>query len=123
MRGDKLVNIPQIELQVLYIAGALALIEIFMIARYRRLRFAGLSFGSALEMRGAGKALKSSGRNSVQAEMERLRAGGEFDNDLVNNLSQGERVIFEVAIIDALTKWTLEEQSRLRRALLRYGFD
>lgn len=116
-------DIPRIDFLLLFIVGAAAVIEIVLLARHVQLRYVGLSFGNTLEMRGTGQLLKASGRNGVKAEIEKLRAGGEIDNDLINNLSQADRVLFEVAVIDALTKWTAEEQARLRRALVRYGFD
>jgi hypothetical protein len=120
-------DIPRVELQIWYVVGALAAIEIALIARYVQLRYTGLIYAGAAEMTcestGTSKIIKSLGREGVQMEVERLRAGGDVDNDLINNFSQEDRILFEVAIIDALTKWSIEEQTRLRRVLVKSGFD
>lgn len=116
-------DIPRVELQIWYVVGTLAVIEIALIARYVQLRHTGLSYAGTVEITGASKIIKSLGREGVQMEVERLRTGGEIDNDLINSFSQEDRVLFEVAIIDALTKWPAEDQTKLRRTLVRHGFD
>ncbi len=67
--------------------------------------------------------LKSLGRDGVLREVERLGEGGDADMLLLNNLSAEDRVMFEVAVIDALTVWPRRERGRLRSALLRQGLD
>lgn len=120
-------EIPRVELQIWYVVSALAVIEIALIARYVQLRYTGLIYAGAVEMTlertGTSKIIKSLGREGVQMEVERLRAGGDVNNDLINNFSQEDSVLFEIAIIDALTKWSVDEQTRLRRTLVRNGFD
>lgn len=116
-------DIPRIELQIWHIAAMLALIEIALIALFVQRRYVGQTTGGGLEMRGTGKSFESSGQEGVRLEIERLRRGGEIDNQLINNLSQEDRILFEVAIIDALTKWPIEERARLRHKLIKYGFD
>lgn len=116
-------DIPRIDFHVWYVVGALAVIELALIARYVQMRQAGLAYTGAVEMRGTAKVTKSLGRDGVRTEIERLRAGGEVDNNLINSFSQEERVLFEVAIIDALTIWTVEQKTKLRRSLVRHGFD
>ena len=56
-------------------------------------------------------------------EVKRLGAGGEMNETLATRLTSQERVTFEIALIDALSNGTVEQRRRLRRALIRYGYD
>ena len=62
-------------------------------------------------------------RQAVAEEMERLRAGGELNEALVRKMSAEERALFEITLIDALTKWPREDQHRIRLALIKCGYD
>lgn len=62
-------------------------------------------------------------RQSILCELARLREGGEMNVSLIENMSAEERVLFEIALIDALTKWPRDDQHRLRSALIKCGYD
>lgn len=62
-------------------------------------------------------------REAVSRELARLRDGGEMDVSLIENMSAEERVLFEVVLIDALTKWPRDDQHMLRSSLIKYGYD
>ncbi|MCI0485475.1 MAG: hypothetical protein L0229_02630 [Blastocatellia bacterium] len=66
---------------------------------------------------------KSLGREGVLLEIERLRTGGEMDETLIRKMSPEDKAIFEVGLIDALTKWPREDQHRLRSTLIKNGYD
>jgi hypothetical protein len=69
------------------------------------------------------KARARPGRNRAIEEVERLRGGGELDESLIVRMSLEERVLLEVALIDALTKWPRDQQHRLRSTLIKHGYD
>jgi hypothetical protein len=69
------------------------------------------------------RALRGNARVRVLVEVERLRAGGEFDDSLVRGLSRDQRALFEVVLIEALTTGTREERHRLRAMLIKHGVD
>jgi hypothetical protein len=56
-------------------------------------------------------------------EVSRLGAGGELAEELAAKLSPEERAVFEIGLIEALAKGTGEQQRRLRRALIKCGYD
>ena len=56
-------------------------------------------------------------------EVARLGAGGEMTERLATRLSPEERVVFEIGVIDALARGTGERQRRLKRALIKSGYD
>ena len=62
-------------------------------------------------------------RQAVAKEIERLRAGGELNEALVGKMSAEERALFEIALIDALTKWPRKDQHRIRLTLIKRGYD
>lgn len=62
-------------------------------------------------------------REGVARELARLRDGGKMDVSLIENMSAEERVLFEIVLIDALTKWPRDDQHRLRSALIKCGYD
>lgn len=61
--------------------------------------------------------------NHLLSEVARLGAGGEINDRIAVSLSPEERALFEIGLIDALTRGTSEQQRRLRRALIRGGYD
>jgi hypothetical protein len=62
-------------------------------------------------------------RGKMAVEIELLRDGGEMDEARFRRMSAEEKALFEVLLIDALTKWPREDQHRLRSALIKYGYD
>ena len=62
-------------------------------------------------------------REAVSCELTRLRDGGELNVSLIESMSAEERVLFEIVLIDALTKWPRDDQHRLRSALIKCGYD
>jgi hypothetical protein len=62
-------------------------------------------------------------REGVTHELARLRDGGEMDISLIENMSAESRALFEIVLIDALTKWSRDDQHRLRSTLIKYGYD
>ncbi len=105
-----------------YLIGITVLIEFIALAFFYRLH------NSRLKSRRRGISLKylialrPSGQQRIFDEIERLRAGGELNEKLLRSMSSADRVVFEVALIDALTKWPDEDQLRLRATLIRHGY-
>jgi hypothetical protein len=62
-------------------------------------------------------------RDGMSRELARLRDGGEMNVSLIENMSAEERALFEIVLIDALTKWARDDQHRLRSALIKHGYD
>src|SRR4029079_7038050 len=62
-------------------------------------------------------------RDGAFREIARLRDGGELDESLIENMSPEERALFEIALIDALTKWSRDDQHKLRSTLIKHGYD
>ena len=62
-------------------------------------------------------------RDGAFREIARLRDGGELDEALIENMSPEERALFEIALIDALTKWSRDDQHKLRSTLIKHGYD
>ncbi|HYV06521.1 MAG TPA: hypothetical protein VFB82_18135 [Blastocatellia bacterium] len=56
-------------------------------------------------------------------EVVRLEAGGDANEELATRLSPEERAVFEIGLIEALTRGKGEHQLRLRRALIKCGYD
>jgi hypothetical protein len=63
------------------------------------------------------------GRGKMAVEIERLRDGGNMDEAHLRRMSPEDKALFEVQLIDALTKWPREDQHRLRSALIKHGYD
>lgn len=61
--------------------------------------------------------------NRLLLEVAHLGAGGELSETIAADLSPDERVVFEIALIDTLTRGTSEQQRNLRRALIKGGYD
>lgn len=43
--------------------------------------------------------------------------------EMLDNLSEGHRVLFEIMLIEALSEGTSDDRERLRSNLIRVGFD
>jgi hypothetical protein len=63
------------------------------------------------------------GSDKLIKEIERLKAGGEMNEDLMKRLSAEEWALVEVMLIEALSEGSDEDGKRLRSNLLRVGFD
>jgi hypothetical protein len=61
--------------------------------------------------------------NRLLWEVARLGAGGELTDKIAACLSPEERAVFEIGLIDTLTRGTSEQQRNLRRALIKGGYD
>jgi hypothetical protein len=55
--------------------------------------------------------------------IERLRDGEIIDDASLRRMSAEDKALFEVQLIDALTKWPREDQHQLRSALIKQGYD
>lgn len=64
-----------------------------------------------------------SDREKMSIEIKRLRDGGHLDEAYLRRMSAEDKTIFEVQLIDALTKWPREDQHQLRSALIKQGYD
>lgn len=107
-----------------YLIGIFVVVEILALTLFYNLK---KNFGHNVEKKGGDlksrRALKSLGRETVLSEIERLREGGEIDEALIRKMSPEDKAIFEVGLIDALTKWPREDQHRLRSTLIKNGYD
>ena len=105
------------------------LIAVFIVVEFLALAFFYRLKNSTRDRRREGAeqspaiALKSLGREAVLGEIERLRAGGEIDEKFIRLMSAEDKALFEIALIDALTKWPREDQHRLRSTLIKNGYD
>lgn len=61
--------------------------------------------------------------NRLLSEVARLGAGGEMTEQLASSLSVEERVVFEIGLIETLSRGTPDQQRCLRRALIKCGYD
>lgn len=59
----------------------------------------------------------------VSREVERLCEGEDLNEPLIKHMSAEERVLFEVAIIDALNGATREGRGFLSSTLIKHGYD
>jgi hypothetical protein len=62
-------------------------------------------------------------RSKMAVVIEGLRDGGCMDDASLRRMSAEEKALFEVQLIDALTKWPREDQHQLRSALIKHGYD
>jgi hypothetical protein len=76
----------------------------------------GMTLSSVMSM-------KSPDREGILREVERLGNGGEVNEAFLTGLGSEDLVIFEVAVIDALSFWPLPKRNNLRSALVKYGYD
>jgi hypothetical protein len=116
-------NLLRIETDGWYLIGALAALEIAVLAllvSLVRLRH---------KVRNGGNGLGSTDTPSrlnafrILSEIERLHAGADPNSMLTASMSAEDRAFFEVSIIDALSRGSREDQHRLRSALVKCGYD
>jgi hypothetical protein len=69
------------------------------------------------------QATVASHKGKMTVEIERLRDGGSIDEEFLRRMSAEEKTLFEVQLIDALTKWPREDQHQLRSTLIKHGYD
>ena len=107
-----------------YLIGIFVVVEILALFFFYNLK---KNFGHKGEKEGSdlksNRTPKSLGREAVLSEIERLRAGGEMNETVIRKMSPEDKAIFEVGLIDALTKWPREDQHRLRSTLIKNGYD
>ena len=60
---------------------------------------------------------------TIARHLEQLRHAGAISDLMVVVMGEEERAMFEVALIDALTKWPRSDQHLLRSTLIRQGYD
>ena len=56
-------------------------------------------------------------------EVARLGEGGEVTDQLAARLSPEEKAVFEIGLIDTLARGSAEQQRRVKRALIKCGYD
>src|SRR5262245_4986636 len=59
----------------------------------------------------------------IAMELERLREAGAIGGLRVDRMTSEDRAMFEVALIDALSKWPRADQHLLRSTLIKQGYD
>jgi hypothetical protein len=59
----------------------------------------------------------------IALELERLREAGVIGRLRVDRMTSEDRAMFEVALIDALSKWPRADQHLLRSTLIKQGYD
>lgn len=106
-----------------YLIAIFIVIEFLALAFFYRLKHSSRDRQCEVAKQTTAIALKSPGREAVLGEIERLRGGGEIDEKFIRLMSAEDKVLFEIALIDALTKWPREDQHRLRSTLIKNGYD
>jgi hypothetical protein len=71
----------------------------------------------------SGTAKLFSDRRRLFVVIQQLRDGGLIDDTSMRRMSAEDKALFEVQLIDALTKWPREDQHQLRSALIKHGYD
>jgi hypothetical protein len=61
--------------------------------------------------------------NRLLLEVARLGDGGEMTEELAARLSPEERAVFEIGLIETLTRGSAEQQRQLKHALIKCGYD
>lgn len=116
-------DLLQLESSWWWFVTALALLELAALAfsiylgKLRRRRWA-----RAARLTPVGVALHPE-REWVSLEIERLCSGQDPNDPLIKQMSDEDRALFEVSLIDALNSRTREGQHRLRSSLIKYGYD
>jgi|SRR5215216_3231379 len=117
-----LMEYVRLEFPLWHFVGILALFEFIAFSALIYNRRARRKKSPALASNLAG-ATASSDRCKMAVVIERLRDGGCFDDTSLRRMSAEEKALFEVQLIDALTKWPREDQHQLRSALIKQGYD
>ncbi|MFP5261693.1 MAG: hypothetical protein ACLGJB_07285 [Blastocatellia bacterium] len=112
----------RLEFPLWYLVGILVLtksvaLTLLIYKRRRTRKGAPVKVGSSSEA----AAQADSGRMVV--ELERMRAGESIDEEHMRRMSAEDKAMFEVQLIDALTKGSREDRHRLRSALIKVGYD
>jgi hypothetical protein len=112
----------RLEFPLWYLVGILVLaksIALTLSIYKRRIR----SKKSPAKTQNSPQATAHPDRGKMAVEIELLRDGGKMDEAHLRRMSAEEKALFEVQLIDALTKWPREDQHRLRSALIKHGYD
>ena len=112
-------NYVRLEFPLLYFVGILVLINfvaLTVLIYKRRKKTAEPVLNSA-------KTIALSDRGRMAVVIEQLRDGGYLDPSSLRRMSPEDKALFEVQLIDALTKWPREDQHQLRSALIKHGYD
>lgn len=110
------------ELSFWCLAGILVLINSVALTLFiykRRIR----SKASREKVWNPSRAAALSDKSKMNAEIERLRDGGSISQEYLRRMTAEEKALFEVQLIDALTKWPREDQHQLRSSLIKHGYD
>ena len=112
-------NYARLDFPLLYFVGILVLINFiaFSILYYKRRK------KSAHPVSNSATAIALSEKGKMAAMIEQLRDGGQIDGTSIRRMSAEDKALFEVQLIDALTKWPREDQHQLRSALIKHGYD
>jgi hypothetical protein len=118
-RLDLLMNYVRLEFPLWYFVGILVLINFvaLSILIYKRRK------KSPEPASNSARAIVFTDKNKMAAVIEQLRDGGYLDGTAMRRMSAEDKALFEVQLIDALTKWPREEQHQLRSALIKHGYD
>ena len=112
-------NYVRLEFPLLYFVGILVLINFvaLSILIYKRRK------KSPEPVSNSARAIAHSNRIKMAVVIEKLRDGGHIDDTSMRRMSAEDKALFEVQLIDALTKWPREDQHQLRSALIKHGYD
>jgi hypothetical protein len=118
-RLNLLMNYVRLEFPLLYFVGILVLINFvaLTVLIYKRRK------KSAEPVLNSAKTIALSDRGRMTVVIEQLRDGGYLDASYLRRMSPEDKALFEVQLIDALTKWPREDQHQLRSALIKHGYD
>lgn len=116
-------DLVRLETNGWFLIGALALVGLAVLVL---LIFLGKLRGG-IRVRGANlcsvEMVSRLDRKWVLREIARLCSGEDLDESLMKQMTAEDRALFDVSIIDALNKYSREDQHRLRSALIKYGYD
>ena len=112
-------NHIRLEFPLLYFVGILVLINFIALSIliYKRRK------KTPEPVLNSAHANATSNRAKMAAVIEQLRDGGFIDDTSMRRMSAEDKALFEVQLIDALTKWPREDQHQLRSALIKHGYD
>lgn len=105
------------------LVGMLVIGELLALAFFFYFKRSRVKSKKSRSISGSAAMLNPSAKEIILEEVKRLRSGGPFDDSFLNRLTSEERALFEIALIDALTESSREDQHRLRLALIKNGYD
>ena len=114
---------PRLESNWWYLVGAVALLELVALVVLIYLRKLRSRTGVTGAHVSSVEIVPGLDPRWVLREIERVRSGEDLNEPMIKQLSAADRALFEVSLIDALSKWPREDQHRLRSALINYGYD